>query len=288
VVERARPLLGTRVAVRVHGLPGSAAQRAVEGAFAEIALVHRLMSFHEPDSDVSRLNRDALAGPVRVHPHTLAVLRRARELAEASSGCFDITVAARLVAWGLLPAPASSHRPDPRGTWRDVELGEAGSVRFRRALWIDLGGIAKGYAVDLAVTRLRAHGATQARVDAGGDLALLGPAVERVQLRPDADTRGLAAVLEVAGASVASSSGRLARRRQRGRGRGPHVHGTRRHAVGARSFACVVASTCVVADALTKVVLARGARSAPLLRRYGAVAHLHGSDGIWRTLAGPA
>jgi len=276
-VERARPLLGTRVAIRVAGLSRAAAHRAIDAAFAEVAGVHARMSFHDPASDVSRLNREARYRPVRVDPRTLEVLRWSQELARRSGGCFDVTVAAQLVRWGRLPRPAR-HAPDPRGSWRDVELRGDGAVRFHRAVWIDLGGVGKGYAVDRAIERLRGLGVEQACVNAGGDLRVLGPRAEWVRLRPAAGAGRRLAILEIADAGVAGSGQDEECRRP-----GPHVHGrTRRPTAGSR-FAWVIAERCVVADALTKVVLARGRRSAPLLRDLGATAHLYRVGRGWRT-----
>lgn len=286
VIERARPLLGTHVAVRVHGLAEHEAQSAINDAFAEIALIHSRMSFHEADSDISNLNRDAYDLPVRVHPHTFEVLHLAQELSEASEGCFDITVASRLVDWGFLPPPVFRVRPDPQSNWRDVELRDDRRVRFRRPLWIDLGGIAKGYAVDQAMVRLRAHGVAQASVNAGGDLRVYGPATERVSLRLDSVSSDALPIIEIDNGSVASSSGMLERSSRRNKMGGSHIDGRRGHPVGMRSFVAVVAERCVIADALTKAVLALGQRSEDLLRRYDATAHLHTVRG-WRSI-GPS
>lgn len=285
VVERARPLLGTLVAIRVRGLPEGRAHRAVDAAFAEIEQIHARMSFHEPDSDVSRLNREAFHRPVTVDPCTAEVLRLARQMGEHSRGRFDITVAAQLVDWGLLPAPDYPHRPDPRGCWRDVELLAGGAVRFHRAVWIDLGGIAKGYAVDRAVECLHRWGAPQCSVNAGGDLRILGPEMEGIRLNWGSAADSVLPILELESGSVASSSGRPARRRHRRRFRGPHVDARERGPVGTCSFVCVVAERCVVADALTKVVLAQGPRSETVLRRHGASAHLYRPGHGWRSLA---
>src|SRR5712691_4775026 len=170
LVERARPLLGTRVAIRIHGLPAVRAHRAIDAAFQEVEQIHAHMSFHEPESDVSRLNREAFRRPVVVDPRTVEVLEWSRRMGAWSRGCFDITVAAQLVDWGVLPPPDAPHRPDRDGSWRDVEILANGTVRFHRPVWIDLGGIAKGYAVDRAVECLRRGGARQGCVNAGGDL----------------------------------------------------------------------------------------------------------------------
>lgn len=287
LVERARPLLGTRVAIRVRGLPEARAHRAIDAAFREIQQIHARMSFHEPGSDLSRLNREAFHGPVAVDPRTMEVLRWSRRMAERSRGCFDITVAAQLVAWGTLPPPDCPHRPDPEGSWRDVELLTNGMVRFHRPVWIDLGGIAKGYAVDRAVTCLRAWGVPEGCVNAGGDLRVWGPRLERIRLDWTPSTAPVVPILELENGSVASSSGCPDRRHLRSPLRGPHVHGRERRPVGARAFVAVVAERCVLADALTKVVLAQGTRSEHALRHYGASAHLYRPGYGWCTLARP-
>jgi len=142
-IRRARPWLGTAVEIRVRGLEEQAALEAIEHAFHEIATIHRLMSFHEGGSDLSRLNAEAFAAPVCVDVRTHEVLALALALASESGGRFDPTVAAELVAWGLLPVPDGHHAPEPDASWRDVVLLDDGRVRFTRPLWLDLGGIAK-------------------------------------------------------------------------------------------------------------------------------------------------
>jgi FAD:protein FMN transferase len=282
--ERARPLLGTRVAIRVAGLRDDCAHRAIDAAFDAIASIHALMSFHATESDVSRLNRDAFDHPVAVHPSTYEVLRWSQQIAADSGACFDITAAAQLVAWGILPAPTLRHRPDPSGSSLDIELLPNDRIRFHRRVWIDLGGIAKGFAVDRAIEVLAAHGAAQACVNAGGDLRILGSAAEPVRLRTATDGDRVVPVIAIENGSVASSGGPLARQRAQGRLRGPHVHGQWRRGISSDRFACVIAERCLIADALTKIVLAQGCRSESMLRRYGATAHLYTTRRGWRSM----
>ena len=286
-VRRCRPLLGTFVEIAATHASTRQAHRAVDAAFDEVFLVHRGMSFHDPESDVSRLNREALDHAVAVHPATFEVLRWARTIAEGSDGCFDVTVAAELVRRGLLPRPWSRHEPGRDGSWRDVELLDEGRVRFHRPLWIDLGGIAKGYAVDRAIERLRAHGVTQACVNAGGDLRVMGSAIERVRLRPAAAPDRPTAVVELANGSLASSGG-VGEPRDLERFPGIHVHGAHRRSGGIWTFACVLAGRCVIADALTKVVLGTRSRAAVLLRQYGATAHVYTTRSGWHTIGAAA
>jgi len=287
-VRRCRPLLGTFVEIAATHASTRQAHRAVDAAFDEVFLVHRRMSFHDPESDVSRLNREALDRAVAVHPATFEVLRWARTIAEGSDGCFDVTVAAELVRRGILPRPWSRREPCRDGSWRDVELLDEGRVHFHRPLWIDLGGIAKGYAVDRAIERLGAHGVTQACVNAGGDLRVMGSATERVRLRPAAAPDRPTAVVELANGSLASSSGGVGEPHDLERFPGLHVRGAHRRSAGSRTFACVMADRCVIADALTKVVLGTRSRGAILLRQYGATAHLYTKRNGWQTVGAAA
>jgi len=269
-LQRARPALGTLVQMRVEGLADDVVLRALETAFAEVAAVHRCMSFHESSSDLSRLHGVPAGTCVRIDTRTHAVLACALEIAGASEGIFDPTIAVQQVARGWLPRPQSPFAPDPRANWRDIELYADDRVRLRRPLWIDLGGIAKGYAVDRAVDILVAAGATQGCVNAGGDLRVFGLRAERVHLRA---ATGYLPALELCDAAIAGSSGAA------------HVHGRTRAAADAGARVGVVAPTCMVADALTKVVLAAGlSASAAVLARFGAQACAF-DEADWRVAA---
>jgi FAD:protein FMN transferase len=285
-IERARPLLGTTVSIRVAGLSESDTHRAIDDAFAEIAAVHRLMSFHEKESDLSRLHRTAHGQAVTVHPMTYEVLGLAKEFSDESHGCFDVTVAPRLVEWGMLPGPDGPCLPDASASSNDIVLLLENAVRFDKPLWIDLGGIAKGYAVDRAVEVLIARGAAQITVNAGGDLRIHGPRRESVRLRTG-ESGGAVPILEIENAALASSSGHFEKRLCGGEWRGPHLDGRGRRPVPPSRFVSVVAGRCVTADALTKIALAMQEESEPLLLRYGASAHLFDAERGWRHLGIP-
>lgn len=284
-VERARPLLGTTVAVRVGGLAEVEAHAAIDAAFAEVARVHVLMSFHEAASELTRLNRKAADGPVAVDRLTFETIEKALSLAELSDGAFDPTVGAAVVRAGGLPEPAGAPLADPEASWRDVRLhADAGAVSFARPLRLDLCGIAKGFAVDRAVAALQAAGAAEGVVNAGGDLRVFG-APERVALRTGEADAVLAPVLELID-GAAASSGFLAADPDEPP-MAVYLAGVGRRRLSGR-FACVAAPQCVWADGLTKVVLARGARSAPLLRAFGARAYAFGPRREWRSYGAAA
>ncbi len=269
-------MLGTTVAVRVARVHGAAGHAAIDAAFREIAEVHRLMSFHDAESDLSRLNRLGGKETVRLDSRTAEVLALALELAEQSEGAFDPCVGARAVANGDLPPPPGAPAADPAGDWRDVRLNGC-EARFTRPVWLDLGGVAKGFAVDRAIEQLRALGVDQASVNAGGDLRVVGGQSELVRLRAGAaDTLP---VVEITDGALASSGGgdtAMAR----------HYDGASGDQIPLGRFVGVAAPTCMVADALTKVVLARGAAAGPVLGLYGAKAWAFDAENGWRSIGG--
>ena len=95
-VRRARPLLGTFVEITAQGPDEARLHRAIDEAFSAVCAVHRLMNFHDPASDVGRLNAEAARKRVRVHPWTRRVLLAARNFSRETGGAFDITVASRV------------------------------------------------------------------------------------------------------------------------------------------------------------------------------------------------
>jgi thiamine biosynthesis lipoprotein len=279
---RARPLLGTLVEIAAAG---SRAGVAIERAFAAVEEVHRLMSYHDVKSDVSRINREGPSREVEVSRHTWRVLEAARAFAEQSGGLFDITIAPALAALGFLPR----HRDFPRATtgdWRNIELREPNRVRLTRRVRIDLGGIAKGYAVDRAVEVLRSLGVQAGRVNAGGDLRIYGSAPQTVRVRcPDAPT-SLGPRLSVRDGAAATSADYFSARYRRGRRVTPIVHPGARTACARGRSVTVLAADCLTADALTKVVHADPERAVTALMTHSARAlMLESSHGEWRAHA---
>ena len=268
--------------MRVEGLPEARSHQAIDAAFEAIAAVHRLMSFHDPWSNLSRLNCEAAHDPVQVHPWTYRVLEEAQRFSYASTGCFDVTVAAKLVEWEFLPPPVDAEEP-ATGSWRDIELLPGNRVFFQRPLWIDLSGIAKGFAVDRAMERLGEFGAAHAVVNAGGDIRVLGSGAERIRLATESSA-GAAPVLELINGSAAGSSGALRQSLHCGRLCGPHVDGSSRTPAPPGRFVCVVAEDCMAADALTKITMVKGDGSAELLRQFSASAYLHDPGGEWQLI----
>jgi thiamine biosynthesis lipoprotein len=169
--------MGTVVEITLVGDGEEQAQKAALQAFREIKRIEYLMSPWIETSDVNRINRSAGKEWIRVAPETLEVIRKAQAVSELSEGAFDITVGPLVQLWRKAREKGIPPELDEvKGTlkWVDfkqvmINLEERVFLK-KRGIAIDLGGIAKGYAVNRAFELLRKNGFKNLIVNAGGDL----------------------------------------------------------------------------------------------------------------------
>ena len=287
LVRRNALVMGTiaEFAVVHHDL--RAAEGAVDAAIESLHWVDRAMCRFDPASDVGRANRHVGAEPVSISPDTAAVLEEAIAWADASDGTFDPCLARAVMLWDVTHRHEPPPRPEVRRLanrklFRTMEVDRClRTVRLHDPdAAIDLGGIAKGYGVDRAVSVLRDHGIAHALVGSGGDLYALGrsPSGDPWQIgiqSPD-DRTQIVDRLAVEDAGVATS--------------GIYeqffdYHGTRYHHLldpetgeprrCAQRSATVMAPTCMAADAGATAVFGLGLHEADeiLARRGAHIAH---------------
>jgi thiamine biosynthesis lipoprotein len=154
-IRRMRPLLGTFVTISCVNQEAAGAERALETAYSNVAVVDARMHPTRTGSDLVRIGETSPGCGVRVHPWTWEVLALSKRLHDLSGGVFD-------------PCLARA------GRLADVELPEPAVVVTRSRVVIDLGGIAKGFAVDCAIDALLQGGCSSGEVNAGGDLRAFG------------------------------------------------------------------------------------------------------------------
>jgi len=253
--------------------------QAIDAAFLTIASVQNVMSFHDANSELSRLNAEAWKGAVKVSPPMYEVLALAQELHAMSDGIFDVTVGRELVEQHLLPTHHFLEGEDGvSGCTADIELRPNHKVFFSKRLCVDLGGIAKGFAVDQAVDVLKAHGMAQGIVNAGGDLRCFGEKSVPISLRhPSSPARFVE--LSMTNRAMATSANAYAVCAQ--------VDGRTRAFLKRPYSVSVVAESCMKADAFTKIVFALEEDPVTLLSQYDVSAAVLYPDDTIRFLGKP-
>jgi thiamine biosynthesis lipoprotein len=249
LISRLRIAFGTFVAVEAEAPNESSAERAIGAAFGALAAVENLMHPTRAMSDLARLAACEPGERVLLHSWTFELLELCARLHRSSGGHFDPCL------------------PCAPGRMSDLDLTDAPFARVRMSLRIDLGGIAKGFAVDRAVDAMQAAGCTAGLVNAGGDLAAFGARARRIVCRAALGN----AVVDLRDAALATSEVGHAR----ARGSQPPEHrGYYRGVDGApaaHGAVTVIAASAALADGLTKcLLLATGAERDRLLRFFDA------------------
>ena len=276
-IRRMRPWLGTFVDIAAEGA-ADCLEPAVEAAFAAIARVHDLMSFHTPESDVSRINRAGEGEVIDIDPQTYDVLYFARHVADLSGGQFDVTIAPVLVNCGLLP---DHGRAVPgKVPYDDLELLPGCRTRWRSKGAIDLGGIAKGYAVDCAIAALRNAGLESGLVNAGGDMRCFGKP-QPIHVRDPGEAARLIPLGFIDDGAIATSAGYFSPNETEAL-----VDPQRGACANWEGSISVLASDCMTADALTKVVRLAPERVPALVSEFDAQALVIDQEG-WRSCGEP-
>lgn len=174
-------IMGTLVTVIVFAPDESSGSEALEKAFGEIKSVEDLMSTWREDTELSRLNASAGGPPAAVSEALFEVLARSMEISALTGGAFDVTVRPLVEVWkaagkrNALPTEPELARARKRVGYERVLLdSENRTVTLPKGMGIDLGAIAKGYAVDRAARALRVLGIGAFLIEAGGDLFAAG------------------------------------------------------------------------------------------------------------------
>lgn len=273
--------MGTRIAVQLWAEDPELARLGIDSVIAEMHRVDRLMSTYKPESQLSQVNAHAHERPITVDPDIVDVVAKSFEYSRLSDGLFDVTYAS---VGHLYDYRAGRHPSDgeiaaalPAVDYRQVEVDrERCTIRFLKpGMRIDLGGFAKGWAVDRGAAILRSLGIRNAMVTAGGDTRFVGDRLGKPWIVGIRDPRREGAVvtrLPLVDEAV-STSGDYERYFEQDGVRYHHilVPGTGRSPAAVRSVT-IIGPTATHTDGLTKPVFILGVeRGMEYLRRVGDV-----------------
>jgi thiamine biosynthesis lipoprotein len=173
-------IMGTSVEIVVSQTSSAGAEGAMAAAFREVERVDRLMSHYRPESEVSQITRHAGEKEIPVSPETMEVVERAIYFSRLSGGAFDVTIGPVFRLWNFreakIPEEKRLQENLKKVDYRKIRVDRVKSSIYleTRGMELDLGGIAKGYAVDRASAVLRKEGIENFLVAAGGDLTVSG------------------------------------------------------------------------------------------------------------------
>lgn len=176
--EAIQPHMGALFTISLYAPNKAAANDAAKTAFARVAELNMIMSDYEEESELRRLIREPAGKPVKISDDLMTVLSRSRELSKKTDGAFDVTLGPLIRHWRrarrqrTLPDPERLALVRPAVGYEKLKLDPRNRTVTLLAtnMFIDLGGIAKGYAADQALATLRKRGMPRALVAASGDI----------------------------------------------------------------------------------------------------------------------
>ncbi len=186
--KESRIVMYTLSTITVVSSSEEKARKSINAGFARIAELEKLLNYFSPESEVTAINRAAGRNPVKISKETLDVIRKAVEIADYTDGAFDPTIGPVIKLWGFSRQKQSSSVPPEDKIkealkfvdYKKIVIDVTASEIFlaSKGMELDLGGIAKGYAADMAIEAIKASGIKAALVAIAGDIKGYG-------LKPD-------------------------------------------------------------------------------------------------------
>ncbi|MBU3631378.1 FAD:protein FMN transferase [Polynucleobacter sp. AP-Melu-500A-A1] len=268
-MRRCKPLLGTYVEISIQPENGA---EAISLAFSAIVKVQNLMSFHDQYSELSIINREAHLRAIAIDPWTSQIIRIAQDIHQYSGGLFNCGIGHRLVEAKLLPGNIDIAHHDFGGI-ENLQFVSQDCVISSLPLCLDLGGIAKGFAVDMAVNTLKFNGIHSGSVNAGGDMRIFGNEPQAIHIRNPKVPSNVIEIGSLMNGAIATSGLYFFNRdQQQSYIINPLADkDLDTHHVFSESFS-IIANECVYADALTKVLALSKQQNHPCFERYQAQA----------------
>lgn len=214
-ISRTEVWLDTPCKVTIYDKPSD---KALDKAFEALKDIHNKMNVNQEDSEVSKINKNAGIGYVKVSDETFYVIKEGKKYGEVTNGKFDISIGPIVKLWGIntdhARVPVDKEVKDllPLVNYKDILINENDkSIMLKnKGMSIDLGGIAKGYSADIVAKALKENGVESAIIDLGGNILALGSKTDGANWKigiqnPTSDTGNHLGVVEVANKAVVTS-----------------------------------------------------------------------------------
>jgi FAD:protein FMN transferase len=266
-----REVMGTFVNIVSVAPDSKTANASIEAAFLELVRIDEMMSDYKPASPLSQINKNAFKEPVAASREIMEVLSIAKKYSKLSGGAFDITIGPVVDLWrnsqkqGVKPTDEELAKAKAKVGYKKLILNESdNTVRFAvEGMRLDLGAVAKGYAIDSAVRVMKNSGAVAGFVDVGGDVLTFGvpPKPKKhwlIGLQDPTKENSLLLVLKINDMAIATS-GDYQRYEEIDGKKYSHIKDPKTsQAAKALRSVTVIAPTAVVADILATMVSVMG------------------------------
>lgn len=169
--------MGTVISQKVYGANG---QTAIDETMKKIKDLEALLTINAPGGDINKLNENAGKNNVELNPETVKIIKKAQQVSVLSNGAFDITIGPVVKSWGIgtpdehIPPAEELQKLLPLVNYKDVYVDENSASLKKAGQMVDLGGIAKGYAGDVALDIYKKNGIQSAFINIGGNVVTLG------------------------------------------------------------------------------------------------------------------
>ena len=288
--------MGTRFRIALYASDRATANEASTAAYAKIAMLNRLLSDYDSDSEVRRLCRESgPKRPIQVSRHLFDVLIASQELARQSDGALDVTVGPYVTLWRKarrlkrLPTNEQLDQARRHVGHEKVVLDKASrSVTLQdNQMRIDLGAIAKGYATDVALQELGRHGIKSALVDAGGDIVCSDSPPNKAGWviavgKATATNKDDRTLLQISNTAVATSGDQFQFLEVDGKRYSHIVDPKTGMGLTSHRNVTVIAPSGMIADGLASAISVMGKPGFKLLPKYSAAALIVEADGALR------
>jgi thiamine biosynthesis lipoprotein len=262
-ISRSRPFLGTYVNVEVRSsLSDDKLIKISQKIYNRISQLEKMLSFHEEESELSYINTNAYHHDCSISDEMHEVIKQALQISKITNGLYDISIGGELMKRNFLPK--KYHKSNNNSNWQDIIL-KKNKIKFKKKLQIDLGGIAKGYIVDQALLEVQNEKANII-INAGGDVIMNNWSNEFVNVRVPSNINKKFKRLLMKNKAVATSSSYYFNSNKN-----PIIIPSSKKMLKDKRSASVFAASCMIADALTKVVFLCK-NSVEILKNFGAQA----------------
>jgi thiamine biosynthesis lipoprotein len=268
-MKRSRVLLGTFVEVLIdipitNKKQNEFLQSICNVVFKEMEIVQELMSIHTKTSEISKINGiSSKCHPFKItlHPWTYEVLLIAKNISEITGGIFDCGIGQHL---------SNKNKDTSFAGIRDIEFKDGHQILIPKSIQLDLGGVAKGYAVDRGIEILKRFGIERAIINAGGDLRVYGAINEKIFIQ-QRDFRDEWILLGELTDGAVATTGSLFKVKKDQKRMARVIHPITGKEIKSQLSYSVVAPSCVVADGLTKALAIEKNINAPYFKKLQAV-----------------